>query len=72
MTAPERAAVSPGRLVDAPDVLTVPEAAEYLRIGRNAAYDMIRHGELYTVRCGRSLRVPKSAVLAMLNPKSAA
>lgn len=60
------------RLADAPDVLTVPEAASYLRIGRNAAYDAIKNGELYAVRVGRSLRVPKSAVLELLDPRPVA
>ena len=61
----------PPRLEDAPDVLTVPEAGAVLRIGRNAAYDAVRNGELYAVRVGRSLRVPKAAVLRMLDPEPA-
>jgi excisionase family DNA binding protein len=60
------------RLEDAPDVLTVPEAAHYLRIGRNAAYEAVQRGELYAVRIGGSLRVPKAAVLRMLDPQPVA
>lgn len=60
----------PPRLDELPDVLTVPEAAAALRIGCDAAYDAIKHGELYAVRVGRSLRVPKAAVVDMLNPKA--
>ncbi len=53
-------------LDDAPDVLTVPEAARLLRIGRNQAYEMVQRGEIYAARCGRSLRVPKVALLRLL------
>lgn len=42
--------------------LTVPEAARLLGIGRNAAYDLIRRGELPHVRFGRTIRVPRSAL----------
>jgi len=34
------------RLEDLPDVLTVPEAAKLLRVGRNTAYDLARIGAL--------------------------
>jgi excisionase family DNA binding protein len=53
-------------LADAPDVLTVPEAAALLRAGRNQTYDLIRRGELHAVRVGRSLRVPKAALVRFL------
>lgn len=51
---------------DLPMVLTVPEAAEALRIGRNTAYDLVRCEKLHSVRVGRQLRVPKSALLEYL------
>jgi excisionase family DNA binding protein len=38
--------------------LTVEEAARELRIGRSAAYEAVRRGQLPAVRIGRSLRVP--------------
>lgn len=49
-----------------PDVLTVEEAAAVLRIGRSAAYEAARSGDLPCVRIGRSLRVPRYALEAML------
>lgn len=49
-----------------PAVLTVPEAAQLLRIGRGAAYEAARTGELPTVRIGRTLRVPRHALAALL------
>jgi excisionase family DNA binding protein len=47
-------------------VLTVEEAAALLRISRTAAYDAAKRGELPAVRIGRTLRVPRHALLALL------
>jgi excisionase family DNA binding protein len=55
-------------LSDAPDVLTVPEAAAILRIGRNQAYELVRSGELRSVRLGnRTIRVPRVALTEFLD-----
>lgn len=48
-------------------VLTVEEAARELRIGRSAAYDAVRRGEIPAVRIGRSIRVPRHQLEAMLD-----
>ena len=58
-------------LADMPDVLTVEEAARLLRIGRTAAYDAARRGELPTIRVGRLLRVPRHRLQAMLGGEGA-
>lgn len=55
------------RFADAPDVLTVAEAAAHLRIGRNAAYQLVASGELWAVKVGKSIRIPKSALAAFLH-----
>jgi excisionase family DNA binding protein len=47
-------------------VYTVEEAGRLLRIGRGAAYEAARRGDLPAVRIGRSLRVPRHALDAML------
>ncbi len=49
-----------------PDVYTVEEAAVLLRIGRSAAYAAVRRGELPSVRLGRSIRVPRHSLEALL------
>jgi excisionase family DNA binding protein len=61
-------------LDELPEVLTVEEAAEILRIGRGTAYDLARqwretdgHHGLPVVVLGRSLRVPRSALRQLLN-----
>ena len=53
-------------LDDLPLVLTVPEAAEALRIGRNTAYNLVRCKKLRSIRVGKQLRVPKVALLEYL------
>ena len=45
-----------------PDVLTVEQAARYLGIGRNSAYEAARNGAIPAVRIGRRLLVPKHAL----------
>jgi excisionase family DNA binding protein len=49
-----------------PEVMTVPEVAEVLRIGRNATYELLRTGEIPHIKLGRSLRVPKPALLQFI------
>jgi excisionase family DNA binding protein len=48
------------------DVVTVPEAAQVLGIGRNLAYELVAQGKLRAVRLGRRLIVPKQTLRAML------
>lgn len=44
-------------------LLTVPEAASLLRIGRNTCYELIRRGDLPAVRLGeRIIRIPRFAL----------
>lgn len=43
-------------------LLTAVEAAELLHIGRSKVYDLIRNGDLVSVKIGKLRRVPRSAV----------
>lgn len=43
-------------------VLTVPELAEYLNIGKNRAYELLRTGEIKGFRIGSTWRVSQAAV----------
>lgn len=54
------------RLEDLPDVLTVLEFAEVMRIGRNSAYEAVRRGDVSAVRIGRRVVIPRAAVFALL------
>ena len=46
----------------APHLMTVPEAAAFLRISPDLAYELIRRKELPAVRLGRVIRVPRFAL----------
>lgn len=49
-----------------PPVLTVPELAEFLGIGRSAAYTLARSNQLDTLHIGHQIRIPRHAVLKYL------
>lgn len=51
-----------------PSMLTVPEAADLLGIGRTLAYDLVRRGQWPTpvVRIGRLIKVPSGPVFQLL------
>jgi excisionase family DNA binding protein len=52
-----------------PEFLTINEVATFLAIGRSSAYELIRTGRLPSVRFGRLIRIPKSALVAQLEPR---
>ena len=50
-----------------PLCISVPAAAKMLGVSRNTGYEMVRLGQLPTIRCGRRrLVVPKAALIKML------
>jgi excisionase family DNA binding protein len=49
-----------------PDMLTVKEVAAILRVGRNQLYQAVARGEVRAVRIGRTIRIPKTALLGLL------
>jgi len=51
-------------------LLTVEEMAEILRIGRSSAYELCRQNEFPVIRIGRSIRIPKKALLDWIEQKS--
>jgi excisionase family DNA binding protein len=48
------------------DVLTVKEVAEVLRIGKNAAYSLVRDNKIKSVKVGRKYLVSKQILLDFL------
>lgn len=50
-----------------PLLLTVEEAGKVLRIGRNTIYELVRCGQIRSVKVGRQLRITKQALLEYLN-----
>ncbi|MFT4226315.1 helix-turn-helix domain-containing protein [Micropruina sp.] len=50
----------------ATDVLRVPEVAQKLRCSDDAVYQLVASGRLRSVRVGRLVRVPASALAAFI------
>lgn len=46
-------------------LLTVPEAARFLRISRGLCYELIQRGELPALRLGRAIRAVATGTLVM-------
>lgn len=49
-----------------PLVLSVPELASVLGIGRNSAYHLVRSGQIRCIRIGKNIRIPQVALLDYL------
>ena len=47
---------------DYPDILTVEEACEALRVGYNAMYELLNSGKLKAYKNGHTWRIPKIAI----------
>jgi excisionase family DNA binding protein len=58
--------LSTSALAMLPEVLTAREAAAILRVGRNQLYQAVARGQLGAIRIGRSIRIPRQALLALL------
>lgn len=55
---------------DLPLVLKVEDLMQVLYIGRNTAYRLVRSGKIYSVRVGRSYRIPRDALEEYLRKTS--
>jgi excisionase family DNA binding protein len=51
---------------DLPPVLTVEETARFLRIGRSAAYELVRTNTIPSIRLGKLIRIPRDTLLSWL------
>ena len=58
-------------LDDAPEVLSPVEVAQVLGCGERQAREWIKSGAIYSFRMGRSIRVPKRALVTLLAGSSA-
>ena len=46
-----------------PDILTVEEVCEAMRMGFNAVYDLLNEGKLKAYKNGRVWRIPKESLV---------
>ena len=51
---------------DIPLVMTVEDLMPILLIGRNTAYELVRSGEIKSIRVGRQIRIPRDALITFL------
>ena len=58
--------VEPTSFEDLPIALHVEDLMLILGIGRNTAYELVRSGQLRSVRVGRQIRIPKEALIEFL------
>lgn len=54
-----------------PLILTVEDLMPVLCIGRNAAYDLVRSGQIRSLRIGRQIRIPREAVIEFISGAAA-
>lgn len=54
-------------LHELPMTLRVGDLMPILGIGRNTAYELIRSGQIRSVRIGRQIRIPREALLEFLD-----
>ena len=47
---------------DYPDILTVEETCEALRVGQNAMYRLLSNNKLKAYKNGRTWRIPRTAL----------
>ena len=52
---------------DLPDILSPDEVMDYLQIGRNTVYKLLKSGEIPSIRIGKKYRTPKILLADMLN-----
>lgn len=52
------------------DMLSVDDLMEILGIGKNAAYELLRSGELKCFRLKRCWKIPKQAVIEYVRSKA--
>ena len=49
-------------LENLPITMRVEELMPILGIGRNTAYNLVRSGQIFSIRIGRQLRIPRAAL----------
>ena len=49
-----------------PDVLTVKDVQEILRLGRNSVYSLLENGKIKTIRAGKKYIIPKISLVQFI------
>lgn len=56
-------------LHELPLTLTVTDLMRVLGIGRNTAYNLVNSGEIYSIKVGRQVRIPRQALIDYMTPR---
>lgn len=59
-----------GAEIAQPHLLTVKEAAALMRVGRDTTYALVAQGRIPSVKLGRQIRIPRTALLAHLEKQA--
>lgn len=51
---------------DYPDILSVPEVAKALGIGKKAAYTLVNENRLGCIRFGKKIKIPKYCLVEFI------
>ena len=51
---------------DLPLLITVPELAQVLRVGKNKAYELVNSGTIKGIKIGTQIKVPKCSVVEFM------
>ena len=58
-------------LDELPVVLTVEDLMSVLCVGRNTAYDLVRSGQIKSLRIGHQIRIPREYVAEFISGSAA-
>ena len=56
-----------GPFKDYPDVLSVKDVCQVLRIGRVGAYKLLEAGKIYSFKIGKIYKIPKNSLITYIN-----
>ena len=58
-----RESATPPRYEDLPDLVTPEDARQFLQVGRNTIYELLKGGAIHSLKFGKLIRIPKSELL---------
>ena len=59
-----------GKLIDYPDILVKKEVAEILNIGRDKCNNILKSGEIKTLKFGKTVRIRKKDLVEFMRSHS--
>ena len=52
------------------DIVSVMDLCKMLKIGKNAAYELIKNKQIKSVHIGKAIRIPKKAIIEFVCSQS--